>query len=79
MIVIKNFLVFIRIRWIGTGSHPYEKLCLASYYIQLSTNIEMYNHKIKTSLFSRCLRHLGAKKTSFNLIIVHSISAESRL
>ena len=23
--MIKSFLVFIRIRWIGTGSHPYEK------------------------------------------------------
>ena len=29
----------INIRWIRTGSHPSEKkLCLASYYIQLSTN-----------------------------------------
>ena len=37
----------------------------------------MYNHKIKTSFFSRCLRHLGAKKTNFNLIIVHFIFAES--
>ena len=36
------FLIFTRIRWIGTGSHPYEK----AMSIQLSTNIEMYNHKI---------------------------------
>ena len=36
----------------------------------------MYNHKIKNSFFSPCLRHLGTKKkqgkkTGFNLIIVH--------
>ena len=41
---------------------PAKKLCLASYYIQFSTNIKMYNHTIKTSFFSPCLRHLGAKK-----------------
>ena len=28
------------IRWIRTGSHPFEKktICLSSYYIQFSTN-----------------------------------------
>ena len=75
--IIMWFLVFIRIRWIEPVLIHTKKLCLASYFIQLSTNIKMYNHKIKTSFFS--LRHLRVKKTSFNLIIVHSISAESRL
>ena len=56
-----------------------EKSCIVSLYIQLSTNIKMHNHKIKTSFFSPCLRHLGSKKTGFKLIIVHSIFAESRL
>ena len=34
---IKQFLVFIQNRWIRTSSHPYEKICLALYYIQFST------------------------------------------
>ena len=51
--LVKLFLIFIQFQWI---SHM-KKLCLASYYIQLSMNIKMYNHKIQTSL-----RHLGAKK-----------------
>ena len=29
-----------------------EKLCIASYYEQLSAVIKMYNYKIKTSFFS---------------------------
>ncbi len=43
-----TFLVFIR-----TGSHPYEKLYLALYYIQFSTNIKMCIHKIKISFLAR--------------------------
>ena len=46
----------INIRWIRTGSHPYEN------FIQFSMNIKMHNHKIKTSFFSPCFSHLGAKK-----------------
>ena len=65
-----------QIRRIRTGFHP--KLYLASYYIQLSTNIKMYNNKIKTSFFSLCLWLLRAKN-GFNLIFVHFISAESCL
>ena len=50
-VVVRNiFLVFIRIRRIGTGSHPYKKkLCRASYYIQLSTNIKMYKDKVASA------------------------------
>ena len=51
---------------IQTCSHT-EKLCISSYYIQFSTNIEMYN----LSFISPYLEHIGAKKTGFNLI-VHS-------
>ena len=36
----------------------------------------MYNHKIKTSFFSPEVPTAVAKKTGFNLIIVHFISAE---
>ena len=46
----------INIRWIRTGSRPYW----IPYYIQFSTNIKMYNHNIKTSFVSPCLRQLGA-------------------
>ena len=34
----------INIRRIRTGSQPYWKSCIASYYIQFSTYIKMYNH-----------------------------------
>ena len=54
----------INIRWIGTGSHPYWKLCIASYYIQISTNIKIYNHKIK--FFG-----VSGLKTGFNFVFVH--------
>ena len=45
-----------------------KKLCLASYYIQFSTNIEMYNYKIKTiltSFFSPVVPKAPAKKNQF--------------
>ncbi len=48
-----------------------ENICQASYYIQFSTNTKIYNHKIKTSIFSPCLRHLGAlyqRKAVYNTI-----------
>ena len=38
-----------------------------SYHIILSIN--MYNHDIQTSFVSPCLWHLGANKTSFNVIV----------
>ena len=49
-----------------------KKLCLTSNYIQLSTNIKMYNHKIKTSFFSpkvpkaRAIRILYPRKAVYN-------------
>ena len=45
-------------------------------YIQLSTNIKMYNHKIKIIFFSP---EVPKAWTGLFLIIVHSISAESSL
>ena len=57
-----------RNRLISGGLEPVlsytEKLCLASYYIQFSTKMKMYNHKIKIS---------------FYLITVNFISVESCL
>ena len=48
-----------------------EKSIIVMYYIQFSMNIKMYNHYIKTSFVRSCLWQLGAKKTGFNLIIIH--------
>ena len=52
---IGNIVIFrihskpINIQWIRTGSHSYEKTSLAIViYIQFSTNLQMYNYKIKT-------------------------------
>ena len=46
-----KFPVSLRNRLISGGLEPVvshtEKLCLASYYIQFSTNVKMYNQKIK--------------------------------
>ena len=47
-----NFLpVWLRNWLISAGLEPVlihtEKLCIASYYIKFSTNIKMYNNKIK--------------------------------
>ena len=56
------FLIFIRIRRIGTGSHPYEKTMSSINYIQLSTNIKMYNHKIKTIFLVGAFGTSGQKK-----------------
>ena len=53
-------LVFNRIRWIGTGSHQYEKTLSSIVFYPAFYEYKMYNHKIKTSFISRCLRHLGA-------------------
>ena len=48
------FLVFIRNRLISGVLEPVlihtKKLYLASNYIQFSTNIKVYNHKIKTNI-----------------------------
>ena len=44
-----------------------EKLCLASYDIQFSTNIKMYNHKIKTSFLACDFGISGQKKLAFIL------------
>ena len=78
-----HFAVQLRNRSISGGQEPVlihtEKSCIVSYYVQLSTNIKMYSHNIKTSFLSPCLRHLGDNKTDFNLIIVHFISAENCL
>ena len=80
---ISYFLVFIRNRLISVGLEPVfihmKKLCLASYYIQFSTYIKMYNQIIKTSFLDRAFGISRLKKTGFNLIIVQSISAESCL
>ncbi len=49
------YLVCIRYRLISRRLEPVlihtKKLCLASYYIQFSTNIKIYHHKIKTCFF----------------------------
>ena len=39
------FLVFIRIRWTGTSSHPYEKTLSSTVLYPAFSNIKMYNHK----------------------------------
>ena len=66
--VIMLVLVFIRIRLISGGLEPVfihtKNLSLASYYIQFSTNIKMYN------------RHLGAKKTSISAKAVFNTMKE---
>ena len=60
------------IHWIPVDRNEFssiqKKLCLASYYIQLYTNIKMYNHEIKTNLYPcrklliiRC-KNRGTKK-----------------
>ena len=56
-----------------------EKSYTASYYRQFSTNIKVYNHKIKTSIFSPFLLPLKANKTGLNFILFILISAESCL
>ena len=50
----------IYIQWIRTGFQPYWKIMSrASYYIQFSTKIKMYNHKIKTSFFSPAYQRIA--------------------
>ena len=39
----------------------------------------LFANEMKTSFVSPCLRHLGANKTGFNLIIVDFYPAESCL
>ena len=46
------FLVIIRIRLLEPVLIHTKKICLASYHIQFSMNIKIYNHKIETSFFS---------------------------
>ena len=47
----RKYFLFFLYRFESVLSHT-EKLCLASYYYQLSKNIKMYNHnKIKTIFF----------------------------
>ncbi len=50
-------VIFIQTRLMSGKLEPVfiltkKTLCLALYYIQFSTNIKMYNHKIKTSFLS---------------------------
>ena len=77
VILKKVFLVFIRNRLKSGELEPVlrhtKKLCLASYYIKFSTNLKMYNYKIKNlkPLLSPCLRHV--------VVIEHFTSAESCL
>ena len=53
---INIFLVFIQNQLISGGIELVlihtKKLCLASYHIQFSLSIKMYNYKIKTSFLA---------------------------
>ena len=54
-----------------------QKLCIASFYRQFSTNIKIKNHKFNTICASLGLRPLKDNKTGFILIIFVLISMES--
>ena len=59
----------INVRWNRTGStilKIYVQHRITDYFSRILKNL-----KINTCFVSPCLRHLGAEKTDFNLIIVH--------
>ena len=56
-----------------------KKLCLASYYIQCSTNIKCTIIRLKPVFLARAFDISELKKSVFNHTTVHFISAESCL
>ena len=59
----------INIRWIRTGSRPYRKSFIASFFRQFSTNTVLKIIKLIPVLLALAV---GANKSDFNLIILHS-------
>ena len=43
-VILNHFLVFIRIWWIGTSSHPYEKTMSSIVLCPAFYEYKMYNH-----------------------------------
>ena len=73
--VSNSFPVWPRNRLITAGLEPVlnytEKLCIASFYRQYSTNIKLKIIKLKPVLIAMAFGHAGLRKLVLNLKIFH--------